>query len=322
MFVLVWWKVLPLFLAMGMGYLSGALKVFPRPADAVDVLNRYALYFGFPLLIFQGFCRPSLVLSSNPGFYVFHVLMAAMIVGGIVWVGGWFQATRGVRGGLVLGTLFGNVAYLGMPLSIQILGSSYLGWIALSVTLQVFFSMALGPLALVMLRESGRGDKEERRRLLRKLVRQPLLWAPVLGFLVRFSLPAQTLQGIATPLSFFASSAAPVALFLLGLHIWNHQHTLRRIRVDVWGMLLCKLCLVPLMAFALGWCFVKWGWMARQEWRVVLVLSFMPTAITTFSIAKDFRENEDLMAQAILLSTLITLLALPLLIPFVVQWTS
>ena len=319
MFLVVFLKILPLLLAILLGYCAGWLRVFPKPVDAVDTLNRYALYFGFPLLIFEGFCRPALKLSSNVGFYAFHALIAALLILVIVIMGGLFSSLRQVRGNLVLGTLFGNVAYLGIPMCSLLLGKSYLGLISLSVALQVFFAMLLGPLCLLLWGEEG--QEETWRTLLLKLFKQPLLWAPILGFTARL-LPEAWLYSMAKPLSFFAASAAPVALFLLGLHIWIHQRTLRKIEPSVGALLFCKLLLVPVVIFTIGGGFVSMGWMDLREWQVVQLLSTMPTAITTFSIARDMRQNEGLMAQAILLSTLVALLLLPLMAPWWMQWTG
>lgn len=320
MFVVVFYKVLPLLLVIGLGYLAGALRAFPDPTVAIETLNRYALYFGFPLLIFRGFCQPEWALSTHPGFYLLHLLIAAVVIGGVGLFGQLSTSIASIRGSLVLGSLFGNVAYLGLPLGTQLLGQESLGLLSSSVAMQVFLAMALGPLFLLVWQApSQEANAPSRRELLSKLLWQPLLWAPVLGLLVRLSLPKQALLGIATQLKFFAVSAAPVALFLLGLHIWVHQRSLRKLDLPVLWLLLAKLVWVPLCVLGLGGVCVRWGWVSVKEWQVLLVLSTMPTAITTFSIARDMGVSEGRMAQAILLSTLISLVLLPLVAPWVLS---
>lgn len=315
MFFVVFLKTLPLLLTIAFGYLAGALRLFPQPNEAIDALNRYALYFGFPLLIFHGFCKPSLQLSAHPGFYLFHLLLAASILGVIALFGKLSETLRPVRGNFVLGTLFGNVAYLGLPLTTLLLGPRYVGTIALSVSLQVMLAMLLGPLCILWWQRQDSASSSSIRPVLRKLLQQPLLWAPIFGFMARL-LPTQTLQQIGQPLGFFADSAAPVALFLLGLHIQTHQKALQKISFSVWGLLLSKLLLVPLLVVVLGFFFSWMRWLKADEWRVLLILSMMPTAITTFSIARDLRQEEMLMAQTILISTLLALLLIPLLSPW------
>jgi len=180
MFLVVLVKVLPLLLAIGLGGLAGAVKLFPEPAQAVDTLNRYALYIGFPLLIFQGFCRPELALSSNVGFYAFHGVVAVTLIASIIAMGAASSALKEVRGSLVLGSLFGNVAYLGIPLSTQLLGPGQLGLISLSVALQVLLAMALGPLFLLLWR-SDEGQRDQTfADVAKALLRQPLLWGTCL----------------------------------------------------------------------------------------------------------------------------------------------
>ncbi len=316
MFLMVAQKIAPLLLVIGLGYLAGGLRVFPHPDDAIDTLNRYALYFGFPLLIFQGFCNPKMALPQQPGFYLFHLMVAVVLIVGVGLVTKVSRALHNVRGNLVLGTLFGNVAYLGIPIGLQLLGPQQEGLLLLSVSLQVFLAMLLGPLFLLLWSPQQRSLRSVGTTLLK----QPLLWAPVLGFAARL-LPSTWTTSLAKPLSFFASSAAPVALFLLGLHIWVHQSQLRRLQRYVFVLLLSKLLVVPGVFVGLGWWFVSQGWITPNEWQVTLCLSLMPTAITTFSIARDFRQNEGLMAQAILLSTLLSLLLLPIATSWFLQLT-
>lgn len=317
MFLVVALKILPLLLVIVLGYLAGWFKVFPKPDDAIDTLNRYALYFGFPILIFQGFCNPKMTLPPEAGFYLFHFLVAGLLVAGVAIASRMSPTLTPFRGNLVLGTLFGNVAYLGIPLSLQLLGPQLEGLTLLSVSLQVFLAMLLGPLFLLLWSPEQRSLSDVGKALLK----QPLLWAPVLGFLARF-LPETWMLSMAKPLNFFAVSAAPVALFLLGLHIWTHQSALKKLQWDVSFLVVGKLLIVPGLVLLVGSLFTSQGWMSMDAWRVTLCLSLMPTAITTFSIARDFRQNEGLMAQAILLTTLLSLLLLPFVTPTILKLTS
>ena len=150
MFLVVALKILPLLLVIVLGYLAGWFKVFPKPDDAIDTLNRYALYFGFPILIFQGFCNPKMTLPPEAGFYLFHFLVAGLLVAGVAIASRMSPTLTPFRGNLVLGTLFGNVAYLGIPLSLQLLGPQLEGLTLLSVSLQVFLG-AFHPCRLSLL---------------------------------------------------------------------------------------------------------------------------------------------------------------------------
>ena len=283
-----------------LGALAGRAGLFAKPDMAIRHLNRYALYFGFPALVLVGILDAGFELPTQWQFWTLvpSVLCVALVI---------IRALGGREAGtMALVASFGNVAYLGLPVVEQAFGAQQLGVASLIVAMHVTLSMIFGP--LLLLRWSG----EAGAFAWRKVLAQPLLWAPLIGLLGR-SAPDAVREGIAAVLSPIGSSAAPVALFLLGLYLWTNRRALARVRAATLAHAAIRIVLIPGLtgvgAIALG----------VPHARVFVVLACMPAAITTFAIAEDLGVGKTRIAQTIVLTSLLAVLTIPATIALVIH---
>lgn len=282
------------------GVMAGALRLFREPERAIDSLNVYALHIAFPALVCGGLASAELALPNTPGFWALvPIAFAVAVVGARL-------ATRESSPTIALTIAFGNVAYLGLPVVEQALGASAVPLAALAVAIHVLVAMTAG--SFLFLRWSG--DARGGHVAARKVIRQPLLWAPVAGLALRL-LPTDARPFADALLSPIGRSAAPVALFMLGLYLHAHRRAVRRIDLgDAWHLLF-KLVVLPAITFALAYTLRSQALLAAAEARVVFVLSAMPAAITTFSMARDAGHGVERVSRTIVLSTLASGLTIP-----------
>src|SRR5690606_29600915 len=78
-----------------------------------------------------------------------------------------------------------------------------------------------------------------------------------------------------------------VALFLLGLYLFAHRARLRRVDAGDAAHVAFKGLLMPALTFAAAWALVRLGALEPLEARTLCILSAMPAAITTFSMAHE-----------------------------------
>lgn len=283
-----------------LGALSGRAGLFANPDAAIRILNRYALYFGFPALVVVGILDAGFELPTQWQFWVL-VPAVLLIALGIIRAFGRTEA-----GTMALVASFGNVAYLGLPVVEQTFGAQVLGVASLIVAMHVTLSMVFGP--LLLLRWGG----GEGALVWRKVVGQPLLWAPLIGLLGRMA-PDEVRTGALAVLQPIGSSAAPVALFLLGLYLFTNRRELTRVRGATIAHAAIRVLLIPGLtlvgAIALG---VVHG-------RVFVVLAAMPAAITTFAIAEDLGLGKTRIAQTIVLTSVLAAATIPLTIAVVIH---
>ena len=296
-------RVAALVFPLVLGLLAGGFRLFPSPDDAVRQLNRFALTFAFPALVFRGLLDAEFSIPTSPVFWlaVPGVLAATLLIVRALAHG---LGEPRWSGSAAMITSFGNVAYLGLPIVAQVLGPSAVGVGALAVAVHVTFAMAIGP---VMLLRWGGGTGQV---ALGSLLRQPLLWAPVVGLICR-GLPAGVQEGALVVVGPVGGSAAPVALFLLGVYLYQHRGELRLGRRALYHVV-AKQIIQPGLTLGLTLVAVGAGWLGRLDARVLVVLAAMPAAITTFAIAERYQVGVDTISESIVVTTTLAALGIPL----------
>jgi predicted permease len=297
--------VAPVLLGAG----AGAVKLFSDPNAAVDHLNRYALYFAFPALVFRGLVSADYALPDSPGFWLLVPLALAVTAGACRLLAPRQAPT------LALMVAFGNVAYLGLPVVERVLGDAAMPIASLAVAVHVTLALSVGPVLLLRWSGATKGLGST----LGRAARQPLLWAPLVGLAARL-LPADVrgaLDSVTLPLG---KSAAPVALFLLGLYLHTHRDRMRRLGTADAVHVAVKLAALPAITFAGAWAFHHVGWLTPPEAQVLCLLSAMPAAITTFAIAQQLDVGAAQTSRAIVATTLVSAGVIPLAAWLVRAW--
>lgn len=296
-----------------LGVLAGALSLFDEPERAIDNLNRFALSFAFPALIWTGIAGSDFGVPTQLGFWL--VVPAALLVS--------VALARALAprhaSTLALVCAFGNVAYLGLPIVEQVLGAEVMGTASLATGIHVTLALTVGPY-LLMRWDPGRADSasaEEAPPM--QLLRQPLLWAPPLGFAAH-ALGPEARAAAVSVLQPLGRAAAPVALFVLGLYLVCHRHRLRSLGLGDALHVVFKLLAMPALSFALAWGAHRLGWLSLAQAQVLCLLSTMPAAITTFAIAKGAQRGTEAIARAIVLTTLVSGLTIPCAAYLVTTW--
>lgn len=302
-----------------LGALAGALGLFPNPRLAIDVLNRYALSIGFPALVAYGLVDARLALPTQWAFYLLWPLTLGLVLTGVALL------LRQARGTVALVCAFGNVAYLGLPLVIAAQGDAISGAASLAVTVHVVFAVTAGPALLErwtareLDAEPGddraasrptQGASSPRRGIWGTLWRMPLFWAPWAGLACR-ALPDAARAEVAVGLKPLAASAAPVAIFLLGLHLVFERKRLTHVDRSLVAHVVVRLLVLPATAALLAWGAWRAGWLSAPLARLHVTLASMPAAIATFSMAHQLGAGAQRVAGVIAWTTLLAALSIP-----------
>lgn len=297
-FIAIAARVAPLAVPVILGVVVARRDLLTDLDRSIAALNVFALYIGFPALVYAGLVGSRLSLPTEIGFWAAIPLSQLLVVLAAVAL-----APRDAphhRGTLALVGLFGNIAYLGLPVSIAVFGESIAGLAAVAVSIHVTIAVSLGPALLA--RWSGGAAPG-----LRLVLRQPLFWAPFAGLLTRVGPEPFTNVALAVtqPLG---AAAAPVALFMLGLYLFHRRDALRKPLPRY-----IFLCLVasPAITAAVVLGLRATGMLASAELAgIAILLSGMPAAVATFSIAHDVGSGTDEVAAAVVQSTLWAMLSL------------
>lgn len=282
-----------------------AVGRFDAPDRAIGAFNTYAVYVGFPALVASGVLAAGDSVPSDVLFWLIVPVLDLVLVGVTLVLGRWLPPRQ--TGSLALVMLFGNFAYLGLPMVDAVFDGSANTQASLLVAIHVAIAVGVGPWLLVRWSGTEGGVAGAGWRLLA----QPLVWAPVVGLVVR-RIGGDLRVGVAEVIDPIAASAAPIALFALGLHIWSRRDLLVRAAPGEWLHVVARLSVAPLVAAGVGWLAVRSGELGEESGRVLVVLAAMPAAITTFSLGHEHGVAEDRLAGVVARSSVCSLLTIPI----------
>jgi hypothetical protein len=263
--------------------------------SAIAVLNRFALLLAFPALVVASFLDPArgaaaigwplLVLASAP-------LLTGALVGAALGGRRIGRALLPSRGELTLVALFGNSAYLGLPLVAALVGPAAVPLGSVVVSMQVALTVTLGT---AMLRADARTTPAGPRvcEVARTLLASPLAMSPLVGLALGAGLRALGL----------AAHPGTLALF-------HALDTLGKTASPL-GFALLRLVVVPGATLLLALVLSVAVRIPHDTLRTLVLLAAMPAAISTFAMAEDAGADREAVARAIVTTSVLSLGTLP-----------
>jgi len=300
----LWTIYLPLVGWIGLGVILG--RSLPRAVPLQ--LGKFLFWIGVPFSI-VAFLRQadlSAALWAAP-----TAAWAAILLGaGFGWI--WLksqspQLSPAAQGSFLLGAMVGNTGYLGYPIVLALVGTSYFGWAVFYDTL----GSALGSYGLgVVLAAYFGGDKAKSltgslslTQLGLALVRNPALWSFGLGLgLKNLTLPNVLEQSLARA----AWGVVALSLLLLGMRLSqvSSWQSLKQASVG----LCIKMVIVPLI---LGYSLPYLGIHGLPRLTIVLQAA-MPPAFATLVIAEAYSLERQLTVTMLAAGSLLLLALLPI----------
>lgn len=298
--------VIPVFLLILTGYV---LKRSGR-------INQNFIHTG-SRLVFQ-FALPALLVlrisSMDRGLFMSlreTVLVLAVPLGItlISWIAAAFRLPPEDRGVFVQGAFRSNMAIIGLALVQGVYGEPGVEKAALMIALLIPLFNFLATLAITVplarAEERGRPIPSLLGNTLIKLIKNPLMIAIALGFLL-FLLSWELPVVVEKPLSYLSPMALPLGLICIGggIDFSTFRDNLKRtVLASVF-----KILLMPLSAAILG---LLWR-MEPLDMGVLVLLMGSPTAVSSFPMAQALGGNGKLAANIVALSTLLSIFSLGL----------
>lgn len=300
--------VLPVFALIGVGYLAGRGGILD--AAVTEALNRFVVWLALPALLFGATARMTLADIDHPGFALATGAGIALTFALSLLSDrrpGKRLADRAIEG---LDAAYGNTGFLGIPLGLALFGPAVLPALVISVLLTACLLFALG---IVLIEVDLAATPDLGRTLLtafRSLARNPLLAAPVAG-------GAWAATGLALPLpldrftALLGAAAGPCALVTIGLFL--HQQRERADPRQVARLVGLKLVAQPLLTLA----FASLAPMPKPWFHLALLLAALPTGTGPFMLAKLYGREAAATSQAILVSTLLSVVTVSALVAWI-----
>ena len=200
---------------------------------------------------------------------------------------------------LTFGSMFSNSVYMGFPLIQAMFGTEGMLYTSAFVTMFNVFVWTIGYVVV-----SGKPFGKE---VVKNVVTNPVLIAIGVGlviYLARIPVPEIVKQ----PISLIANMNTSLSMIIIGMVIASSNMKQFITNKEVWLLLVRRLIIIPAICFALFYVLGISGMVAN----VVLILQACPTAAITSVFAIQFNHDENLAAGAVVLTTLCSIVTLPI----------
>lgn len=292
--------VLPVGLIILIGFVVGRTVPLQR-----STLSQLALYVLSPALVVDGLYRTQLSLNSSSRLLVGFALTSISIYTIVTLVNRLLKLPDPLSRAITAVVMFPNNGNMGLPVATFALGAAGLDRAIIYMLASSFLMFCFGP---AMIRGSGIVQG------LKLTLRLPLLWAILFGLglrLLKVEIPWKLDLGIQQ----LGAAAIPIALILLGIQL---SETEFKPQIQEIILAIARLVCAPVVAYIVGTLLQ----LETLNLQILVLESAMPTAVNSFVIVSEFGGDKDLVAKAIVTSTLFSFITLPILLSFLLTLGS
>lgn len=290
-------QVVVLFLLIFAGAVAAKTGVL-RP-EGKQALSNLLLYLVVPAMVINSYIMDFSEEILRNLLAAFGLSVLAIFIGTVITLV-LTMRNKGSRAPIFqFACIFSNAAYMGFPLISALFGSEGLLYASAYVTV---FNILLWTFGYGLV--SGSSNPRE---VVHSLVRTPVLYAMIIGlavYLLQIPIPELIVQ----PIQLLGNMNTPLSMLITGMLIASGN--LRSIVCDkhIWKLAAVRMLLIPVVCLAV---FVLAGFsgMAAQ---VVVLLECCPAASITSVFAVQFGHDEHFAAGSVVLTTLLSILTLPL----------
>lgn len=290
---------IPFFAIIGCGFAAEQFRIL-GPASRAG-LNNFVFYFALPVLIFGLMARSNIGTAIDPTFFVAYLAASlGLFLPGLVVGRYLFKLKAGEAAVQSVSGVYGNTGYVGLPLSILVLGDAAGLPIILTLTMDIAIMAPLTMAVIEAGRSGGAGVGTVLARTVKTLLKNPIVGAIVSGTLVSIfhvELPEILVRFI----DLLGAAAGPCALFALGASLVGNPISTGI--GEVAYMCVIKLIIHPLVLMVS----MTMIFPVDPFWaKAALLGATMPVAATVFVLAQQYETYIRRCSTAVLISTLIS----------------
>ena len=294
--------VMPLVLMMATGFLIRRVGLVSE--DAFRVINRIVFYVGIPTLVFYG-----VVTDRTPARWQYALWVAGSVLVSFalsMLLARALTKDPSKRGSLAQAAYRSNDGIFGLAVATALCGEGNTGTMAFTLVI----SASLFGVTGVLCYELNRSGKIKIGKVLLNTLKNPILWAAALAFLVRFTgitLPYFILK----PIEYFKHMCTPLGFLVLGGVL-----SFRSLKEDwkfVTVISAVKLVLLPAAVCLLAY-FV--GGLRGTELASIFIVFTAPVAMSCLPMASELGGDVKLSGELIAVTTVLSLLTVFLYLTF------
>jgi len=294
--------VVPIFGIIILGYIL--IKIRFLSQDFINELNKFVYFVALPSLLFYKISKSSFEENLNINLILAAIISTIIVISISYIVCKILNLKDTKKGVFIQATFRGNVAYIGFAISLAIFGGKALEVAGLFAG---FYIPLTNIFAILILTYFGKANVKcyTLPCIAYDILKNPIVLSSAAGiFFSKFNLFIPEI--LDKFLDIISCTALPLALLVIGGNI-----SFEKIKEEFFIPSLTsffKLILLPaILLFITKFINIK-----SFDLKIGVILLSTPTAITSFVFAKELKGDEDLASSAIVFSTALSVITIPL----------
>ena len=298
-FFLLFWKILPLYFVVLLGFLAGRVLGIQKQQVA-----RLLIYIISPVVAFNGVFTTPIAFStlSLPFLYIFIAIITCY--GGLYLTKSLWQDSSLQT--FAFAAASGNTGYFGLPVAIAIFGDKIIGLVILIALGAIVFEVTIGYYVM------ARGNYSIRESI-RRLIRLPAIYAFAAGVFLNL-LGWSFGDAYAATIKNFQGAYTILGMMTIGLGLADVSKADFDVKF-ISGLVAAKFLFWPLITLAIISLDLNFLHIYNQEIHCVLfLLSIVPVAANTVAFSAELGTKPEKAAIAVVITTLLAVGVIPLML--------
>lgn len=298
--------VAPVFALIAAGYAAVLFRFVSETAN--KGISEFAFSIAIPALLFR-----TIVVSEFPAVSAVRVWGAYYGALAVTWVAAHLMSSllrqqREDGPVFAIGSVYGNIVMLGIPLTLSALGSQAAGPMALILSVNTPLLWLCGTLQMELTDRKRPGSAASLiLPIVFDLARNPIMLAIGLGLLWR--LTGLGLHPVVDrTIELLAQAGSPTALIALGINLFRFE--IRGAKLGIVVMCALKLLAMP----ALAWMFAHLLQLPPTVAAVVVLFAAMPTGANAYIFAIQYQRLVNPVSGSVALGTILAAATLPIMV--------
>lgn len=286
--------LVPMLLLIGTGFFARRIGILK--AGDERVLSSYVYYFALPALFLVNL-HEIVLTGSTLKFMSAGIIPIVFAVAIFVAISRVFRFSRDTLYLLIVSTVFGSVAFFGLPFitfafpttqgeHLAVLSVAVIGPIGVAISMTTLELYKLGTTTI------GEGLK----RVLRKFAKNPLILSILGGFFLAL-MRAEIPPPLSTSLHMLGKTTSAVAIFMLGVFLYGPRYTNI---VSALKLSLLRILFLPIIALLT----TKLLNLPTLEKTILILMHSTPVAVSVIVLSERYEFYKETIASLILVSTI------------------
>ncbi|NHB58990.1 AEC family transporter [Acinetobacter sp. 194] len=293
---------LPIFLMIAVGFIS--IKARLLPMSAIPILSQFIIKISLPsFLVYALSTTPLQKIWQTTYFLGYALTSISVFCLGYFY----FRKARSLPAEkasiFAFGSSMSNTGFIGTAVLTMILGSHAIPYLAMTLIIESIIMLSL----MLFLAEMGRHQDLRLTALfkttIQSLIKHPVIQSIVVGCVLSL-ISIQWPKPIETTLNFFAHTATPLALFVIGGSLSTLN--IASIGKNILSMCSFKMLLMPLTMALVFFCLPN---TTSEMYFAALILATLPMASATAIYGQNYGVAEQASA-AVMLTALLSFLSI------------